>query len=123
MSLRIATFNCENLFTRPLAMKDGMGTAGQQAIDHHAELNRIIGNVVYDAADKARLIALDAVYKFSALNTPSNSLMLLNKIRGQLFRRTQAVIEVEDRRASAGGCRAQHRRARAGAEPARADRR
>ena len=92
MTLRIATFNCENLFTRPLAMKDGMGAAGQQAIDHHAELNRIVAKDVYDAADMARLVALDTLYKFTALNTPSNSLVLLNKIRGQLFKRTQAGV-------------------------------
>ncbi len=92
MSLRIATFNCENLFSRPLAMKDGMGATGQKAIDHHAELNRIVAKDIYDAADMARLIALDTIYKFSALNTPSNSLVLLNKIRGQLFKRTQAGV-------------------------------
>ena len=92
MSLRIATFNCENLFSRPLAMKDGMGASGQKAIDHHAELNGIVAKDVYDAADMARLIALDTLYKFSAMNTPSNSLVLLNKIRGQLFKRTQAGV-------------------------------
>ena len=92
MSLRIATFNCENLFSRPLAMKDGMGAAGQSAINHHAELNGIIARAAYDATDLARLVALDTLYKFSALNTPSNSLVLLNKIRGQLFKRTQAGV-------------------------------
>jgi hypothetical protein len=56
MNLRIATFNVENLFTRPLAMKDGMGQAGQDAINDHAELNGIISKAVYDAADKARLL-------------------------------------------------------------------
>lgn len=92
MSLRIGTFNVENLFTRPRAMKDGMGQAGQDAIDHHAELNRIIRKPIYDAADKARLIALDQIYGFSALNTPPNALVELNKIRGQLFSRSQAGV-------------------------------
>jgi len=92
MSLRIATFNVENLFTRPLAMKDGMGQAGQDAINHHAELNGIIAKTVYDAADKARLLALDTIYGFSALNTPQNSLVVLNKIRGQLFSRSHAGV-------------------------------
>jgi endonuclease/exonuclease/phosphatase family metal-dependent hydrolase len=92
MNLRIATFNVENLFTRPLAMKDGMGQAGQDAINDHAELNGIISKAVYDAADKARLLALDAVYGFSALNPPENSLVLLNKVRGQLFSRSHAGV-------------------------------
>jgi endonuclease/exonuclease/phosphatase family metal-dependent hydrolase len=92
MSLRIATFNVENLFTRPLAMQDGMGQAGQDAINHHAELNGIIAKPAYDAADKARLLALDEIYGFSALNTPPQSLVVLNKIRGQLFSRSHAGV-------------------------------
>jgi endonuclease/exonuclease/phosphatase family metal-dependent hydrolase len=92
MTLRIATFNVENLFTRPQAMAPGTGEVGQNAIDHHAELNRIISKAVYDATDKARLLELDAVYGFSALNTPANALVLLNKIRGQLFSRSQAGV-------------------------------
>jgi len=91
MSLRIATFNVENLFTRPLAMKDGMGQVGQDAIDHHAELNRIIGKAAYDD-DKKRLLELDRKYGFSALNPPAGALVELNKIRGQLFSRSQAGV-------------------------------
>lgn len=92
MDIRIATFNMENLFTRPLAMKDGMGQVGQDAINAHAELNRIISEPVYEAADKARLIELDAIYGFSAINTPANALVLLDKIRGQLFSRSNAGV-------------------------------
>ena len=92
MSIRIATFNVENLFTRPLAMKDGMGQPGQDAINHHAELNRIVSQAAYSAADKARLIELDPLYGFSALNTPANALVLLNKVRGQLYSRSQAGV-------------------------------
>lgn len=92
MSIRIATFNIENLFTRPLAMKDGMGQLGQDAINDHAELNQIISKPVYEAADKARLLELDQVYGFSALNTPAGALVLLNKIRGRLYSRSQAGV-------------------------------
>lgn len=92
MSLRIATFNVENLFTRPLAMMEDVGQAGQDAINDHAELNGIIAKPVYDAADKARLLALDAVYHFSALSAPSNALVILNKVRGQLFSRSAAGV-------------------------------
>jgi hypothetical protein len=42
MTLRVATFNVENLFTRPAAMADGSGDRGQAAIDAHAELNAIV---------------------------------------------------------------------------------
>jgi endonuclease/exonuclease/phosphatase family metal-dependent hydrolase len=92
MSLRIATFNVENLFTRPRAMKEGMGQAGQDAIDDTAELNRIVAKPVYDAADKARLIELDQTYDFSALSPPADALVELNKIRGQLYSRSRAGV-------------------------------
>ncbi len=92
MNIRIATFNMENLFTRPLAMKDGMGQAGQDAINDHGELNLIVGKLTYSAADKTRLIQLDQKYGFSALNTPADALVLLNKVRGQLFSRSQAGV-------------------------------
>ncbi len=92
MNLRIATFNVENLFTRPRAMMGDMGQAGQDAINANAELNHIVSKSAYDAVDKARLIELDQTYGFSALNAPPNALVVLNKIRGQLFSRSQAGV-------------------------------
>lgn len=92
MNIRIATYNIENLFTRPLAMKDGLGQPGQAAIDHHAELNQIISKPSYDAADKARLIELDQIYGFSAINTPNGALVVLDKIRDQLYSRSQTGV-------------------------------
>ena len=92
MKLRIATFNVENLFTRPTAMADDSGAAGQQAIDDHAELNRLIAKPAYAPADKARLIELAQRYGFAELNPPSNALVQLNKIRGQLFSKSQAGV-------------------------------
>jgi hypothetical protein len=49
----------------------------------------IISQEQYEAGDKARLIALDAKYGFSSLNAPVNALVKLNKIRAQLYHRTQ----------------------------------
>jgi endonuclease/exonuclease/phosphatase family metal-dependent hydrolase len=92
MNIRIATFNMENLFTRPAAMAEGAGAAGQEAINDHAELNLIVNKAVYDDDDRARLIELDRKHGFSALNTPANALVVLNKIRGSLFSRSQQGI-------------------------------
>lgn len=89
MTIRIASYNLENLFTRPSAMQVG-GAKGQEAIDDHARANAIIGKPAYSDADKAELLALDEKYRFSALNPPANALVTLNKVRGQLFRRSQA---------------------------------
>src|ERR1700745_3879953 len=88
MTIRIASFNLENLFTRPSAMQVG-GDAGQQAIDDHARANAIVCKEVYSDEDKQELLALDQKYHFSSLNAPENALVKLNKIRGQLFHRKQ----------------------------------
>ena len=87
MKIRIATYNLENLFTRPAAMAEGSGAAGQQAIDDHAELNRIVSKPLYADADRARLVALAARYGFALPNPSSRALVFLNNIRGRLYRR------------------------------------
>ncbi|WP_411880791.1 endonuclease/exonuclease/phosphatase family protein [Polaromonas sp. YR568] len=92
MKVRVASYNLENLFTRPTAMQEGAGQTGQQAIDDHARLNAIAGKPSYTDADKAELLRLDKRYKFSSLNPPANALVYLNKVRGQLFKRTRAGV-------------------------------
>lgn len=87
--IRIATFNLENLFTRPTAMSGADDEAGRQAIEDHAELNRITAKPLYTDADKLRLLALSDRYGFHSLNAPANADVYLNKIRGQLFRDPQ----------------------------------
>lgn len=93
MDLRVATFNMENLFTRPAAMREGSGAKGQQAIDDHAELNAIIAKAVYSNHDKLRLLEIEKRYGFAELNAPANALVLLNKVRGQLFKRTKKGVK------------------------------
>ena len=93
MDIRVATFNMENLFTRPAAMKDGAGAKGQQAIDDHAELNGIIAKQAYSDHDKARLLEIEKRYRFADLNPPASALVQLNKVRGSLFKRTQAGVK------------------------------
>ena len=92
MKLRVATFNLENLFTRPAAMAEGAGAAGQAAVDDHAELSAIIRKPEYGAAEKARLLALDRIYRFSSLTAPRDALLRLNRVRGRLFSRSRTGI-------------------------------
>lgn len=87
MSIRIASYNLENLFTRPSAMVSG-GAEGQQAIEDHAVANQIVAKQQYNDSDKEKLLELDKRYHFSALNPPDNALVTLNKVRGHLFRGT-----------------------------------
>lgn len=93
MKLRLATFNLENLFSRPSAMAEGAGAKGQQAIDDHKELNSLIAKALYSDHDKERLLELEKRYRFADLNPPSNALVLLNRVRGQLYSRSQKGIK------------------------------
>jgi endonuclease/exonuclease/phosphatase family metal-dependent hydrolase len=92
MKLRVATFNVENLFTRPSAMAENAGKKGQRAIDDHAELNGLVSKPLYSETDKARLIELEKRYGFADLNAPPQSLVFLNKVRGQLYSRSRAGV-------------------------------
>jgi len=87
--IKIATFNLENLFTRPTAMNLATDEAGREAIEDHATANAIIAKTMYDDADKAKLLALSQKYGWHLLNPPSNALVQLQKVRGQLFRKPQ----------------------------------
>jgi endonuclease/exonuclease/phosphatase family metal-dependent hydrolase len=87
MTVRIATYNLENLFTRPTAMNQKTDAAGRKAIEDHAAANAIVRKDIYAAADKQKLIALSNKYGWHLLNAPSNALVKLNKIRGALFRK------------------------------------
>jgi endonuclease/exonuclease/phosphatase family metal-dependent hydrolase len=85
--IRIATFNLENLFTRPVAMNQDTDAAGRGAIEDHAVANGIVAKEVYSDEDKAALLALSAKYKWHYLNPPRSAFVQLQKTRGQLFRR------------------------------------
>lgn len=82
--IKIATFNVENLFTRPAAMSSE--EHGQQAIEDHAIANTIVNKDEYSEEDKQKLIELSKKYKWHVKNPPQNSLVQLQKIRGQLFK-------------------------------------
>jgi endonuclease/exonuclease/phosphatase family metal-dependent hydrolase len=92
MRVRIASFNMENLFQRPLALSDKASASGKSDLEHHEELNNIVARNLYTAADKARLIELDEIYHFSNLNAPSNTYIVLNRIRGSFFSRSQTGV-------------------------------
>jgi endonuclease/exonuclease/phosphatase family metal-dependent hydrolase len=84
--IRLATFNMENLFTRPVAMNQDNETEARDAIEDHAIANSIAAKEVYEAGDKAILLQLTEKYKWHYLDPPRSALVQLQKIRGQLFR-------------------------------------
>lgn len=87
--IRLATFNLENLFTRPVAMNQSTDAAGREAIEDHAIANAIVAKDAYSESDKTKLLELTAKYKWHYRDPPRNALVQLQKIRGQLFRNPQ----------------------------------
>ncbi len=95
MTLKIATFNLENLFTRPTAMKEGIGPAGQQAINDHATLNAIVQKPLFSDSDKQTLVELSERYGFHLLNTPADALIQMQKVRENMFTTSGGVLRVK----------------------------
>jgi endonuclease/exonuclease/phosphatase family metal-dependent hydrolase len=83
-NIRIATFNVENLFSRPIAMDYDDNTKGQPYLDAFRELNSIFIKPLYTAADKVRILTLMSDQKLTG-SRPQNKHLEFRKIRGQLF--------------------------------------
>jgi endonuclease/exonuclease/phosphatase family metal-dependent hydrolase len=58
MTVRFASFNVENLFTRPRAFNQATWAKGQPILNAYAEFNTLIEQPAYSPADKARMIQL-----------------------------------------------------------------
>jgi endonuclease/exonuclease/phosphatase family metal-dependent hydrolase len=84
MKLRIATFNVENLFSRPKAMNNPTWKEGQSALDAAGRLNVIFNQDVYSPANKKEMLKLLAAHGLLATR-PQSEFLDLRKIRGKLF--------------------------------------
>lgn len=83
--IRVATFNVENLFCRPLAMDLDDWSEGQPAIDAAAQLNSLFNQPIYSDADKKTMLA--TLEQWGLLSSrPNNRFLEFRKIRGDLFR-------------------------------------
>jgi len=83
-SLRIATFNVENLFSRPIAMGYEDNSVGQPYLDAYFELNSLFAKAQYSEQDKTRMLELLTDLKLTGAR-PQNKHLEFRKIRGQLL--------------------------------------
>lgn len=91
--LRVATFNCENLFDRPLAMNLDDNAKGQPYLDAFHELNAIFEQPTYSPEDKARILRLMGQFGLTVAR-PRNRFLDFRKIRGQLLKRQGRTVTV-----------------------------
>lgn len=92
-NVRIATFNCENLFGRPIAMNQERWADGQPYLDAYRDLNALFEKEEYSEADKAKILALMKEHRLTATR-PQNRFLEFRKIRGQLLSRKGGKVEV-----------------------------
>ena len=57
-TFRIASYNVENLFERPRAMRLGTWEQGRPILEQHARINELINQAQYSAADKTEMLDL-----------------------------------------------------------------
>lgn len=83
-NVRIATFNVENLFSRPIAMDHEDSTIGQPYLDAYSELNSLFIKHDYTDEDKARILTLMTEQNLVG-SRPENDHLEFRKIRGELL--------------------------------------
>lgn len=57
-TFRIASYNVENLFERPSAMRLATWEEGRPILEQHARINELLNQASYSAADKAEILGL-----------------------------------------------------------------
>lgn len=84
-SMRIATYNVENMFDRAKAMNLETRAAGRPALEAYHELNVLIDKDSYSAADKERMLTL--LEEQGLLKKDDGPFLLIRKIRGKFLNR------------------------------------
>jgi endonuclease/exonuclease/phosphatase family metal-dependent hydrolase len=90
--MRIASFNVESLFERPVAMGPGVKAsgntewaAGASVLAAFAQLNALLGKDVYEAADKVKIVEL--LKQLGLSRSDESKWAMLRQNRGRLLRR------------------------------------
>ncbi len=89
--MRISTFNCENLFSRPNVLSFQDNEEGRAPLDKLAKLDALIARPAYDAAIKAEILRLvDQLEAFININDLHQKLISTHKVNGKMERYVKA---------------------------------
>lgn len=92
--MRIATFNVENLFSRPAAMNLETWTEGREVLEDVARLNGLISRPRYTDAIKQKIFDLLKKYRFDNRNIKSRPFDIV-QVREKLFTVYQNEIRIK----------------------------
>ena len=97
---RLATFNCENLFSRPKVLNYADNEAGREPLNQLVKLDALLAKRAYSAADKRCIAqALEQLQPYIDLNEMRSKLIRTKTVGG----RSQEVIKVAGRADWVGG--------------------
>jgi endonuclease/exonuclease/phosphatase family metal-dependent hydrolase len=92
-NVRIAAFNVENLFSRPIAMDYDTFAQGQPYLDAFHTLNSIFAKPIYSDQDKATILTLMKEHGLH-VTRPNNKHLEFRKIRGKLLEKKSGQYQV-----------------------------
>jgi hypothetical protein len=88
-TIRLATFNVENLFRRVRALNLASWKDSKPILEDYQRFNEIISQPLYSDADKQELVALLVKYRLHLRQESSARFFKLNEVRGKLFSGTR----------------------------------
>ncbi|QSE81349.1 hypothetical protein [Rhodococcus koreensis] len=91
-SLRIASFNVENLFSRPRAMGSAPDDDGRDILEAHAQLGELIAQDTYTDDDKK--LILDLLVALDLDRSDTTTYAVLRQVHGRLVKRSKAAVSV-----------------------------
>ncbi|HEX2114380.1 MAG TPA: endonuclease/exonuclease/phosphatase family protein [Alphaproteobacteria bacterium] len=86
--MRLAAYNVENLFSRAKAMNLSTWAEGRGALEAHAKLNALLGEIDYTPARKRKMVAL--MVELGLEDSDEGPFVLLRRNRGSLLRRPRS---------------------------------
>jgi endonuclease/exonuclease/phosphatase family metal-dependent hydrolase len=93
--LRLATYNAENLFSRPKVMNLATWAEGKPILDDIQKLNDLIVQPVYDDATKTAIVAILVKYGFDKKENPKNPWpFTVNQTRDKLYKKHKGTNEL-----------------------------
>ncbi|MGW7256235.1 endonuclease/exonuclease/phosphatase family protein [Streptomyces sp. NPDC054834] len=88
MTIRIATYNTENLFRRPMAFDIADAEKRQEVLEDFGELEKLLDLPAYDDSVKDRIAGIVKKHRAYDLDPADPPPFVVNEIRGLLFKKT-----------------------------------
>lgn len=90
--MRLATFNVENLFSRPRVMNLDTWAAGKKVLTEYGKLTALLQLSFYSQADKAKIV--ESLKAIGLGSSDESKFVLLRQNRGHLVKRPSSGLEV-----------------------------